>query len=196
MLTARKAGYLFHAYSHNVKALSFMEALIPPSFPAPSYEALGAEYAELMRNLRTDGIGEGMVLEQNLFVEVILPKYGVMRGLGEAEMVHYRKPFPTPASRLPTLVWPRQLPIAGAPQKSIDVITANGEWLKATKLPKLMFHSVPGAVAPPPVVDIIKASVQELEIVNVGPGLHFLQEDNPHAIGQGLAAWLKRVEKI
>jgi len=31
-----------------------------------------------------------------------------------------------------------------------------------------------------------------LEIVSIGPGLHFVQEDHPHEIGAQLAAWVRR----
>ena len=61
----------------NVAGLVFMEALIPPAIPAPSYDALGPEAGEMFRALRTDGIGEEMVLEGNFFVEEILGKVGV-----------------------------------------------------------------------------------------------------------------------
>src|SRR4026207_1520073 len=59
--------------------------------------------------------GEEMVLVKNVFVERILP-LSVLRGLTEAEMAVYRRPYLEPGeSRRPTLTWPRQIPIDGEP---------------------------------------------------------------------------------
>jgi haloalkane dehalogenase len=56
-----------------------------------------------------------MVLEQNLFVEQLLPS-SILRKLTEEELAEYRRPLLTPGeARRPTLSWPRQLPIAGEP---------------------------------------------------------------------------------
>jgi haloalkane dehalogenase len=80
----------------NVAAMVFMEAIVKPSFPAPGYEALGPQAGEMFKALRTDGVGEEMILERNFFVEEVLRKFGVMRQLTDVEMAAYRAPFPTP----------------------------------------------------------------------------------------------------
>jgi haloalkane dehalogenase len=54
-------------------------------------------------------IGRRLIANRNLFVERILPG-GVRRlKLSDAVMNAYRGPFPTPASRLPTAVFPREI---------------------------------------------------------------------------------------
>ncbi len=176
----------------NVKGLVFMEAIVPPALPAPSYEAMGESTGNMFRTLRTPGVGEEMVLENNFFVEVVLPQRGILRDLSEAEMDAYRAPFPTPESRRPTLQWPREIPIAGEPAATTADVMANGAWLTTTDMPKLYFYAEPGALNPAPVVAAFEATLSNLETVFVGPGIHFIQEDNPHAIGAALADWLKR----
>jgi haloalkane dehalogenase len=178
----------------NVRAMAFMEAVIPPSMPAPSYEAMGPEFGELFRSLRTEGVGEEMVLENNFFVEQLLPKM-VARGLTEAEMEHYRAPYPTPESRLPTLQWPREVPIAGEPKEAYDAVIANGEWLVQSGIPKLFFYATPGAIQSAPAVEWIVANVPNLESRFLGLGVHFLQEDHPDLIGSGIVDWLRRTQK-
>lgn len=175
-----------------VRALAYMEAIVAPSMPAPSYEAMGEPGSEMFRALRTEGLGEEMILKNNFFVEEVLPKFGVLRGLGEAEMVHYRAPYETEASRLPTLVWPRQIPIGGAPAEVAAEIEANSAWLTGSDLPKLLFWAEPGALMPRAAVDWHVARVPNLETRFLGAGLHFLQEDHPDQIGYGLADWLRR----
>ncbi|NIZ63227.1 haloalkane dehalogenase [Sedimentitalea sp. CY04] len=179
--------------SGNVSAMAFMEAIVPPAMPAPSYEAMGPLAGELFKTLRTPGVGEEMVLKGNFFVEKVLAEMGVVRGLSEAEMEIYRAPYATEESRLPTLQWPREIPIGGEPQATTDAVTQNGAWLMSSEIPKLLFYAEPGALMPQPVVDYLTAHVTNLETRFVGPGTHFLQEDHPHLIGRGLADWLRRL---
>ena len=173
----------------NVRGIAFMEAGIPPALPAPSFEAMGEQNAQLFRMLRGPQ-GEALVLEQNFFVEEVLGKIAVARPLSDEVMENYRAPFPTPESRLPTLVWPRQIPIGGQPADTTEVISENGKWLYSTDVPKLMLSVVPGALMPPPVVEYVKANASNLTHVELGQGVHFVQEDHPNAIGEALDAWL------
>ena len=64
---------------------------------------------QLFSRLLGGAIGRRLILNRNLFVERLLPA-GVRRGtLPEAVMHAYRGPFPTPASRRPTAVFPREI---------------------------------------------------------------------------------------
>jgi haloalkane dehalogenase len=64
---------------------------------------------QLFSRLLGGAIGRRLILNRNLFVERLLPA-GVRRGtLPEAVMNAYRGPFPTPASRRPTAVFPREI---------------------------------------------------------------------------------------
>ena len=54
-------------------------------------------------------IGRRLIQNRNLFVERILPRGVRRRELPEAVMNAYRGPFPTPASRRPTAVFPREI---------------------------------------------------------------------------------------
>ena len=174
----------------NVRGLAFMEAIIPPAFPAESYEAMGEPAGPMFQQLRTPGVGEEMVLQNNFFVEVILPQFGVVRPLTEEEMAAYRRPFPTPESRRATLAWPREIPIGGEPAAATAEVVANGEWLYSSPLPKLYFYATPGAVNPAPVTQYVIANTSNLQSVDIGAGAHFLQEDNPHTIGRSLSDWV------
>jgi len=64
---------------------------------------------QLFSRLLGGAIGRRLILNRNLFVERLLTA-GVRRGtLPEAVMNAYRGPFPTPASRRPTAVFPREI---------------------------------------------------------------------------------------
>ena len=90
-------------YPGQIKAIAYMEAIASPR----RWDDFG-EGAGVFRALRSPA-GEEMVLEQNLFVERVLPT-GVLRKLSEAEMAAYRAPYFQRESRLPTLAWAREIP--------------------------------------------------------------------------------------
>ena len=98
-----------------------------------------------------------------------------------------------PDSRKPVLAWPREVPIEGKPADVVEDVRLNGEWLLSSQIPKLMFYAEPGALMPRPVADYLTANVPNIEARFVGAGSHFLQEDQPHVIGQGIADWLRRI---
>lgn len=175
-----------------VRGVALMETHLPPAMPAPSLAAMG-EGGAMFARLRRPGEGERLVLEENLFLEVVLPRLGVVRPLDEATLAAYRAPFPTPASRRPILAWARQVPIAGEPADVAATMEANAAWLAATAVPRLLLHAEPGALVTPAVVAHLAASVPGLETRDLGPGTHFLPEDHPDAIGRALAGWLRRI---
>jgi haloalkane dehalogenase len=84
-------------------------------------------------------------------------------------------------NRKPVWVWPNEIPIDGKP-----------EWIQETQLPKLLFYVIPGAIVNAAVVDWSEANLKNLETIDLGEGLYFLQEDHPNAIGKGLANWIQR----
>jgi haloalkane dehalogenase len=170
-----------------VRALAFMEAIVTP---IPSWEQFPPGPRELFRGLRTPGVGEKMVLEQNLFLEQLLPG-GMTRKLTPEEHDRYRAPFVEPASRRPMLAWPRELPIADEPADVVALVERYRDALCRSPLPKLLFTVEPGGLVPPPVAAWCRANLPQLEIVPLGQGTHYVQEDHPHAIGRKLADWLR-----
>lgn len=123
--------YAIH-HEQNVRAIAFMEALIPPTLPNPNTPVPNTIFGQF----RSPGVGEKMVLEENYFVENMIPG-GVIRTLCKEEMDYYRAPYPTPASRKPTLMWPRELPMGGEPARNVEVANAIGEWMQTTDIPML-----------------------------------------------------------
>ena len=61
--------------------------------------------------------------------------------------------------------------------------------LQESELPKILFFASPGTAIDDKMLDWCKQNLKNLEIVDIGEGLHFIQEDNPHLIGEELAKW-------
>ncbi|WP_108819276.1 haloalkane dehalogenase [Pseudovibrio sp. Alg231-02] len=174
-----------------VSAIAFMEAMTPGFIPYESYESLG-DFAEFVHNVNTPGVGEEMIMNQNILLDQFM-RYGSPNGpLSDEVMAEYNRYYPTAESRKILLDWPREIPIAGEPADVYEVATANNAWLLASDLPKLMFHVDPGAILPMAQAEYLQKNLNNLETVFLGQGGHFVQEDYPDEIGKALAEWLMR----
>jgi len=178
----------------DVKGLAFMEALIPPAFPLPGLDALPEPAREMFAGFRDPVQGRKLLIEQNVFIEQMLPGM-VLRQLSDEEMDAYREPFRDPASREPLYRWPNELPIAGQPADTDALIRKIGTWLGENDVPKLHIYASPGAANPPELVAWTAENLPNIETAFVGPGIHFIQEDQPEAIGRALADWLRRLDQ-
>ena len=172
-----------------VRAIAFMEAILPPGMPVPSYEAMGP-FGEMFRAWRTPGVGEKMILEDNMFINEVLGKMAVAKPLSAEVLAAYNSHYTTAEERLPLLQWPREIPIAGEPAHSVEAVNRYSEWFFASDIPKLLIHAEPGALIPPEAVEYLKSNLKTLTTVNIGPGVHFLQEDSPEGIASALTDWL------
>jgi len=174
-----------------VQALAFMEGVLPPGFPVPSFKAMGEEMGNMFRAFKDPAQGVEMVINNNMFVEKVLPSM-VNRTLGEQAMTAYRAPFTSKDSRKPVLAWPREIPIAGEPKSTHDALNKIAEFMGETKMPTLLLYANPGVITPPAAVPWYTQKVANLETSFIGQGLHFIQEDQPEAIGRALAEWVRR----
>lgn len=184
-----------YAMNHEdtVVGLAFMEALVPPAFPLPSLEDLPESAREIFAGFRDPKMGRELLIEQNLFVEAILPEMTI-RELSAAEMNAYRAPFANKADREPVYRWPNELPIGGKPADTDALLRRTGDWLQRSAVPKLHIYASPGAANPPEVVEWTSTHFPNIETAFVGAGLHFIQEDQPEAIGRALDDWLRRLQ--
>jgi len=146
---------------------------------------------ERFKAFRTPDIGRRRIIENNEFVEQILPA-SVVRSLTDAEMQHYRAPFVEPKHREPTWRFPNELPIAGEPADVYAMASAYEEWLLRTDVLKLFFWGSPGALISEERAAWYARNLRACKSIHVGEGRHFIQEDHPHLIGQEITAWLAR----
>ena len=165
-------------YRSQIKAVAYMETIMLPrtwaDFAGPS--------AARFKRLRS-AEGEKLVMDENFFVEVSMPA-GMMRKLSPEEWEGYTAPYRDRERRLPTLVWPRELPIEGEPADVVDSIEKNAAFLRESRdLPKLYIDGVPGGGSEK--VREFARSLPNQRNVTV-KGLHHAQEDSPKEIGEAL----------
>jgi haloalkane dehalogenase len=178
------------AFQHpdGVRGIAYMEAIVRPL----SWDEWPEAAREVFRGFRSED-GEQMVLQQNVFVERVLPG-SMLRKLSDAEMAVYRRPFLNPGEdRRPTLSWPRQIPIDGEPADVHDVVEGYSEWLETSTIPKLFVNAEPGAILTGVQRDFCRGLPNQTEVTVSGS--HFLQEDSPAEIAAAIAGWLTNLKK-
>src|SRR5258705_65920 len=158
-------------------------------FRSPTWDDFYPGAIETFQKFRTPGVGEKMILEDNVFVEVALPG-ATARKLTDEEMSVYRAPFPTPESRRPTWRFPNEIPIAGEPADVYLTLEKAHEALAKSAYPKLLFVGNPGAIVSPAFAENFAKGLKNCRLVQLSSGLHYLQEDHPDVIGATVKEWL------
>lgn len=187
------SGLGFHyarRHPENVKAIAFMEGMVKPF---DSVDAFPPPVNMMFKQFRTPEVGWKMLVDQNMFIEQLLPG-GVARGLRPEEMEHYRAPFAKPEDRKPVWQWPNQVPMGGEPAEVVEAVQAYSEWLMETDTPMVLFTVEPGVLIPAETVAWCKEHIDNLQVIALGEGTHYIQEDYPHTIGQALAKWYHGLE--
>lgn len=170
-------------FPDQVQGVAYFEAIVQErhwaDFPADSpFHALRSEK------------GERMVLDENFFVEVMLPR-GILRKLSREEMDAYRAPYRNRERRLPTLVWPREVPIDGEPADVVAIVENYGKFMATSPIPKLFILGEPGGIFSGKAREFPRTWRNQREIIV--KGIHHLQEDSPVEIGTALAAFVQDV---
>jgi len=171
-------------HEHNVKGIAFMEALVKPM----EWEGFPSDFKMGFKLMRTPVMGWFMISVMNAFVTQILPQ-AIVRKLSTEEQAYYAAPYKTVQSRKPLRQWPCEIPIDGKPSDMYEVISNYNQKLQESELPKLLFFAKPGGIIDGNMVEWCKQNLKHLKVVDIGAGIHFVQEDNPHLIGQELVEW-------
>jgi haloalkane dehalogenase len=172
-----------------IQGLAYMEAIVTPLEWSDFPERARATF----RAFRSPA-GEDMVLRNNVFVERVLPG-SIIRQLSSAEMDHYRRPFLNSGEdRRPTLTWPREIPIDGEPAEVAKIVSEYGQWLAHSQVPKLYFHTEPGALDQGRPREFCRSWPNQTEVTV--KGIHFVQEDSPTQIGAAVANFVRTFRRL
>ena len=97
-----------------------------------------------------------------------------------------------PDDRHPLLNWPRQIPLDGEPPHMVSLMDAYGQWLSTDEsIPKLFINADPGSILVGEPREFCRRWPNQQEVTV--SGLHFIQEDSPHEIGDAVADWLRAI---
>ena len=176
-------------HDQRVQGIVYMEAIVD----ALSWDDWPENARKVFQGFRSEA-GEAMVIDKNVFVERVLPG-SILRSLKESEMAEYRRPFEVPGEdRRPTLSWPRQIPIQGAPLEVVNIVENYSQWLARAEVPKLFINAEPGSILVGRQRELCRQWPNQLEVTV--PGLHFIQEDSADEIGEHIKQFVKRLRSI
>jgi len=176
------------AHVGNIKGIAFMEAIVKPM----TWSEMPADMKTPFKMMRMPYVGWFMISVMNMFVNKMIPDT-IKRTLNAEEMAYYRAPYPTVKSRKPVRVWPQQIPIDGKPKRNQQLIESYSQWLQDSNIPKLCLHAHPGAIINAEYAQWIERSIPNTTMVDIGEGIHFVQEDNPAGIGKAISEWYGKI---
>ena len=182
------SGLGFHFAAENperIKGIAFMEAMMRPL----TWAHFPQSFRIMFRLMRAPAVGYLMLNVANMFLKQVVPQ-SIVRKLSAEEVRAYEAPFSTIASRDPVRQWPAEVPISGSPADVHQAVSSYSQWLQQSRVPKLLFYAQPGSLITADGVTWAEKNLPNLKTVDIGQGIHFVQEDNPHLIGRELAAWV------
>ncbi|GAA2823988.1 haloalkane dehalogenase [Nonomuraea rubra] len=171
-----------------VRGIAFTEAIVKPM----TWEEFPEGGRPLFRAIKTEGVGETMMLDDNAFLRG-LPG-SVVAPMADEDAQAYLRPYPTRESRLPLLRWARSMPLDGEPADVVERIEAFGRWLATSpEVPKLLigFRPGPGSMWTPETIEWCRATIASLEVVEREEVAgHHTPEDHPKVIAAAIADWM------
>ena len=186
------SGLGFHyanIHRAKIKAIAFMEAM----YDAPTLYDMPFSIRTAVKMMRNPIFGKFMGMTMNMFIKKMLPDM-IIRKLTKEEQDFYAAPYKTRKSRLPLWVWPQDVPFTdGKPTSASVAVKSWAPWLASVDIPKLCFYVTPGVAIKEKDVKVIRETFKNTELIHLGEGLHFIQEDYPHEIGEALSAWYQKI---
>lgn len=175
-------------HSKQVKAVVLMETLTNPRI---GIKDSGLLPWLLFHTLRIPKLGDWLIVKKNIFLKVLL-QLGTLNRLPKNVRQNYEAPFATMEKRKCMYSWVSEIPYKNHHPENALILKENLEWLEGSSVPKLLFHVRPGFAIPEQFVKRLKARVPHLQTRYLGKGLHFVQEDYPVEIGQGILEWFSQ----
>jgi haloalkane dehalogenase len=137
-----------------------------------------------IREFRTEGLGEILVLGGNLFVESI-PGGMARRDTDPVMMDAYRAPFPDYWSRIAMLAAQRDIPFTER-DRSAQLMGSIHERLEELDLPVTLVWGMRDRVFQPVFMEQWRELFPEASVVELNDAAHFVPEDRPDAVIEAL----------
>ncbi|MET0614040.1 MAG: alpha/beta fold hydrolase [Thermoleophilaceae bacterium] len=138
-----------------------------------------------IREFRTEGLGEILVLGGNLFVESI-PGGMVSRDTDPVMMEAYRAPFPDYWSRVGMLAFQREIPFTER-DRSAALMGSIHERLQQLDIPVTLVWGMRDPVFQPVFMDQWRELFPDARVVELEDAAHFVPEDRPDAVTEALS---------
>jgi pimeloyl-ACP methyl ester carboxylesterase len=138
-----------------------------------------------IREFRTEGLGEILVLAGNMFVESI-PGGMASRDTDPVMMNAYRAPFPDYWSRVGMLAFQREIPFTER-DRSAALMGSIHERLQPLDIPVTLVWGMRDPVFQPVFMDQWRELFPDARVIELEDAAHFVPEDRPDAVTEALS---------
>jgi haloalkane dehalogenase len=175
----------FRRHPENVAGIVFMEAYFRPP---KGWDMLSLPVQELASIMASPDGGYDVIMNSHYFLNKVLPS-GVMRRLTDEEMAYYTEPFLQPGSAKPIWQYLQEIPLGDGPELVMQLMEGYSAALQASDVPMLMLYAIPGYITTIASIEWATQHFKNLQVVEIGEGLHYLQETDPAVIGHDIKQW-------
>jgi len=123
------------------------------------------------------------ITHRNMLARWLIPA-GTNRTLTEAELAAYMGPFPTPASRLPTWIFARQIRASASYLAEVEAGLAR----LSDKPALIVWADADGAFGPADRDRFVRV-FRKHQLIDLPGAKHFIQENAPEAIASAILNW-------
>lgn len=179
-------------HPQRMRGIVMMEGFFLPM--AISWQALPWSARMLMRLARWRWLAERAIVHDGEAVTRFV-RAGVLRRLDDEDVARYSQPWADPQTR--RAVWLNGIhagalvPPSRASGDTVAMIDAAARAFEQTAMPKLLLTADPGMVVTPATVAAAQRRLSGLRVVSVGRGRHLLPEDQPDAIAEAVAHFVR-----
>ncbi len=177
-------------HSANIKALAFLEPHFIHTDIKSDVMPLSVQQCCFLANAAAATNEHDQIINTDYFVDTVLLN-GVLRRLSDEELNYYRSAFCEPSHRHLFLQYLKDFPVNGEPKEVVDLISSYTKALQDSSVPKLMLYAIPGFNTNVGTIEWAREYLKNLDLCDLGKGLHYLQESNPKAVGLALEEWHK-----
>ena len=142
-----------------------------------------------LREFRSEGLGEILILGGNLFVES-MPSAMARREPNPLMLEAYRAPFPDYWSRAGMLAFHRDIPLTER-DRSASLMASIHERLPSLEVPVLLVWGMRDPVFQPPFLDQWRDLYPRAETVELAGCSHFVVEDDPAGVTGAIERFLR-----
>ena len=180
-----------------IAGIALLEAAFMPA--EDWYRQLTFMQKLMFRMFRNPRRAEAWIVKRNLIPSMMM-KMGVMRHLSTEELKPYLRPYELDIERRRLILagpGPATFPPRGHSREEgdfaaeLDAIAA-GLIVLGSGLPFLLFEAYPGMITRAKAIEYARTHFARLTRVNIGKGRHFLAEDRPREVAEGLCQWLAK----
>jgi haloalkane dehalogenase len=175
------------AHPDNVAGVAVWETV---TAPIPGYDLLGAycpACVGFFQVPKDPALRRQFITDNPDFAAQIYGGAGLLHPLAGDELAGYSYFLSTPAQRDRVADIGADMPIAGVPASTFVIASRFARWLRTSTVPKLLIYATPGSILP--AATAAGLGWPNTTYTPVGPGNHYLVEDEPAALTAAVLAW-------